>query len=566
MPELDDQQLLREFAETHSETAFAALVARYINLVHSAALRHCGDAHHAEEITQAVFIILARKAGSLREKVVLPGWLYQTARLTAANVVRSEASRQRREQEAYMQSTLNEPDPNAWSRIAPMLDDAMGRLGEIDRNAVALHFFENKTAREVAAALNLTEAAAHKRLNRALEKLRKIFGKRGVTLAATAIAGAISAHSVQAAPVGLAKSVTFAAVAKGATVSSSTLTLIKGALKMMAWAKAKTAMAVAVGMVLCVGAGVALVDTTVRGDREARQILERSLARYAALKTYRASGSTTEQSGNGDGVQANGSFDLCLGRPDLYRLEYELTTSFFTNQANVWSDGSGHYFKNLRTDSPATAPDGKTAARESRSPFQGMTALQQNLGSIADVSGGVAAMVPSMFYGIEIPPPVNNAWNAFTRSRGLHWHPVRESDAAVGGVECFVLSITTGEAAAPGKAWLWIGKQDYLVHQSREQIDFRLPAATDQEVADWLNQMKRAGRVTLTAAELKRRLNDGRKRASATMQPVTISFDLPKGQNGINSITVSPPGFRLRTQTYTNIVLDEKFASPDFKP
>jgi hypothetical protein len=112
MPELDDQQLLREFAATNSEAAFATLVARHVNLVYSSTLRFGGNPHRAEEVTQAVFILLARKAGSLGGKTVLSGWLYQTARLTAANVVKSEIRRQRREQEAYMQ-----PHPAASGMI-----------------------------------------------------------------------------------------------------------------------------------------------------------------------------------------------------------------------------------------------------------------------------------------------------------------------------------------------------------------------------------------------------------------------------------------------------------------
>jgi DNA-directed RNA polymerase specialized sigma24 family protein len=123
MPELDDHELLAEFASSESETAFAALVARYVNLVYSAGLRFTGNRHHAEESTQAVFIILARKAGSLRRGVVLGGWLYQTARLTAANFMKREIRRQQREQEAYMQSTLNGPDAAAWEQIAPFLDE-----------------------------------------------------------------------------------------------------------------------------------------------------------------------------------------------------------------------------------------------------------------------------------------------------------------------------------------------------------------------------------------------------------------------------------------------------------
>src|SRR3954471_22511531 len=109
MPELTDHELLAEFARSESEEAFATLVARYVNLVYSTALRYTNNSHHAEEVTQAAFIILARKAGKLSSKVVLSGWLYQTTRLTAANFTKGEIRRQRREQEAYMQSTLNEP-------------------------------------------------------------------------------------------------------------------------------------------------------------------------------------------------------------------------------------------------------------------------------------------------------------------------------------------------------------------------------------------------------------------------------------------------------------------------
>ena len=253
MPEPDDQQLLAEFITANSEAAFNALVSRHVNLVYSAALRFAGNSQAAEEISQAVFIILARKAGSLRRGTVLSGWLYQTARLLAANYVKREIRRQRREQEAYMQSTMTEPDSTTWEEIAPLLDEAMGKLGEIDRNAVVLRFFENKTSREVAAALKLTEAAAHKRVSRALEKLRHFFTKRGIVFTTAIIAGAVSANSVHAAPVGLASTLSTVALAKGVAASASTLTLVKGALKIMAWTKAKTAAVVGIGILLAAG-------------------------------------------------------------------------------------------------------------------------------------------------------------------------------------------------------------------------------------------------------------------------------------------------------------------------
>ena len=250
--------LVRKFAANASEPAFAALVERHIALVHSAALRQAGDAHLAEEITQAVFIILARKAASLRAKTVLSAWLYRTTRYAAADALRARRRRQAREQEAHMQSILNQPDPDVWAQLAPLLDDALAELGETDRTALVLRFFENKTAREIAGALRMEEAAAQKRVARALEKLRAIFVKRGVTLTATVIAGAAAANSVQAAPAGLAVTVT-AAAAKGAAASGSTLTLIKGALKIMAWTKAKMAIVVSLGVLLAGGTAMLVV-------------------------------------------------------------------------------------------------------------------------------------------------------------------------------------------------------------------------------------------------------------------------------------------------------------------
>ena len=246
----DDMTLLREYARCNSEEAFAALVSRHVNLVYSVALRDVHDSHLAEEITQAVFIILARKAESLSPKIVLSGWLCRTARFTGANALTIQRRRQRREQEAYMQSALNEPEPDAWTQIAPLLGGAMEQLGQTDHDAVVLRFFEGKSFQEIGTALGATENAAKKRVAHALEKLRKFFRKHGIASTTTAIAVSLSANSVQAAPVALAKSVTVAAAAKGATASASTLTLIKGALKIMAWSKAKTAIAISAAVIL----------------------------------------------------------------------------------------------------------------------------------------------------------------------------------------------------------------------------------------------------------------------------------------------------------------------------
>src|ERR1017187_7861762 len=258
----DDLTLLREYARRNSEAAFAALVARHVNLVYSVALRSVRDAHLAEEITQAVFIILARKADKLPQHAVLPGWLCRTARYASANALTIQRRRQHREQEAFMQSQLedlsrqSEATAETWNQIAPLLDGAMEQLGQKDHDALVLRFFENKTFAEVGAALDASEDAAKMRVNRALEKLRKFFAKRGVSSTTAILAGTISANSVQAAPMALAKSVTAVAIAKGSIAAASTLTLVKGTLKLMTLAKLKIAALIGAAVILATGTTV----------------------------------------------------------------------------------------------------------------------------------------------------------------------------------------------------------------------------------------------------------------------------------------------------------------------
>lgn len=250
----EDQTLLREYSRNDSQAAFAALVSRYVNLVYSVALRQVCDAHLAEEITQAVFIILARKADSLGDKVVLSGWLCRTARYASADALKQIRRRKQREREAQMQSIANQPETDeTWQHIAPLLDDGLAALVQKDHDALVLRYFENKTFANVAAALGTSEDAAKMRVNRALEKLRIFFGKQGIVLGAAGIAAAVSANSVQAAPAALAKTTAAVALAKGAAASTLTLNIVKGALKIMAWIKAKTAVVAGAGLLLAVG-------------------------------------------------------------------------------------------------------------------------------------------------------------------------------------------------------------------------------------------------------------------------------------------------------------------------
>jgi uncharacterized protein (TIGR03435 family) len=265
----DDMRLVREYASRQSESAFAALVSRHTNLVYSAALRQTRDPQLAEEVTQVVFIILARKAASLGAKTILTGWLYRTAGYVSGSALKRELRRQHREQEAFMQSELDAQAGSTWKQLSPLLDEAMLRLGQTDRDALVLRFFEGRSLNEVGSALGASEEAAKKRVNRALEKMRNFFAKRGVDSTTAIIAETISAHSVQAAPVALAKAATAAAITKGAAASTSTLTLIKGALKIMAWTKAKTAIVSGVAVLLAAGTATVTVKAIAAHEAEA---------------------------------------------------------------------------------------------------------------------------------------------------------------------------------------------------------------------------------------------------------------------------------------------------------
>jgi len=249
---IDDMDLVRQYARSKSEEAFATLVSRHVNLVYSVAVRLVRDPHLAEEITQTVFIILARKAGLLSSNTIVSGWLCRTARYASAKALTGQRRRQNREEQVYMQSQLKETEPGAWRHIEPWLETAMAQLGEKDHNAVVLRFFEGRNFKDISAALGTSEAGAKMRVGRALEKLRKLFTKHGLTFSAAAIAGAISANSVHAAPIGLETSVTVAAV-KGTTATASTLSLIDTTLKFMAWTKLKTAVLVGIVAVMAVG-------------------------------------------------------------------------------------------------------------------------------------------------------------------------------------------------------------------------------------------------------------------------------------------------------------------------
>ena len=219
-----DRDLLRAYAETCSEAAFAELVKRYANLVYSVGLRKCADPTLAEDVTQQVFIDLGRKAGSLSAVVVLSAWLHRAACYAAAEECRARHRREKREQVATEMNLLDSETDPPWSAIKPELDDALNELASADREALLLRFFEQRSHAQIGLAFQVSEDAARKRVDRALDRLRSVLAGRGVTASAAALSAALIANSIQAAPATFIAGLTTASLA-GFGGKTTTLTL-----------------------------------------------------------------------------------------------------------------------------------------------------------------------------------------------------------------------------------------------------------------------------------------------------------------------------------------------------
>lgn len=231
MSETPDPQLLREYVERGNEAAFRDIVVRHTDAVYSAALRQVLSPDLARDVAQRVFTDLARKAPSLARtldaRASLLGWLYRSTRFAALDQWRDDHRRKARERLA-MQHFDPAPDPAPeWERIGPVLDEAMSELGDEDRMALLLRFFQSRDFRAIGRSLGVSDDAAQKRVSRALEKLRVHLSSRGVTTSAATLSIALSTHVVQAAPTGLAALLSNAALAGSTLATTATVTAAK---------------------------------------------------------------------------------------------------------------------------------------------------------------------------------------------------------------------------------------------------------------------------------------------------------------------------------------------------
>ncbi len=243
----DDFVLLQRFVRDGSAEAFETLTSRYLNLIYSAAMRVTGDAHLAEDVTQAVLVVLARKAPELRESTVLPAWLLTTTRLTALRAIRNVETRRRLERAAAMikQGQRDNEGLPPWAEVAPLLDEAMAGLSAEDRAALAVRYFQSGCNADVARELNISPVAAEKRVMRAVDKLRQFFKKKGMGISCVGLAALLGAHSVQAAPAAFAATAAAQALAAHASGAGASAALAEGVIRGMSAAAYKIPLAAA---------------------------------------------------------------------------------------------------------------------------------------------------------------------------------------------------------------------------------------------------------------------------------------------------------------------------------
>ncbi len=312
---MDDQQLLAQYAKTGSQEAFAELVSRHLNFVYSTALRQVRTRQLAEDVTQIVFANLARKAAAMPDQIVLAGWLHRDARFTALDVLRAESRRQAREQEAVlMNAPTPTPDPD-WEQARPWLDEALNAMLPLDRDALLLRFFEKRSFKQVGAALGWSEEAARKRVDRALDKLRALLLRRGVTASASALSLAIMANGIQSAPASLAGTITAASLAAGAITSvnlSTTITM----------SQIKTAALVVIAAAGLTGALFQYHETTKL--RAANRDLRRQIQQLAALQAENESLSNRTAQANAPGLTKAQLSELLRLRGEVGRLRAQV--------------------------------------------------------------------------------------------------------------------------------------------------------------------------------------------------------------------------------------------------
>jgi RNA polymerase sigma factor (sigma-70 family) len=332
----DSQNLIADYVQRGSEAAFQQLVARYLDLVYSAAFRLVDrDAHRAEDVAQMVFADLARLAGTLSNEVMLGGWLHRHTCFVAAKTMRSERGRQSRERQAVEMNALQADPGMNFAQLAPLLDGAIDELADDDRKAILLRFFEQHDFRRIGEAIGSSEDAARMRVNRALEKLQLLLGRKGITSTAAALSVVLSANAVQAAPMGLSATIAAAVAATGTSIAAAAIaaTTTK-AIAMTATQKALVAatLVAAVGTGLYEGRQASILRGQVRTLQEQRISLTEEIVRLNRERTDAARQLSAAQSEATRGDQ--NTTELLRLRNDVAQARREAVAAAATAKAS----------------------------------------------------------------------------------------------------------------------------------------------------------------------------------------------------------------------------------------
>jgi RNA polymerase sigma factor (sigma-70 family) len=251
---MTDSQLLSEYVATRNPEAFSRLVHRHIDLVYAAALRQTRDRHLADDVTQAVFLILFRKAGTIRNPAMLCCWLIRTAQFAAKQACRAESRRRLHEQKAASMILAEKTSHFDDAQITALLDLGLSRLGSADRGAIILRYLRGQSLNDVGVELGLSANSAHKRITRALGKLRAFFHRNGITVPQDVLESALAAQCACAAPPMLASTVFTHALGDGGT-STGGAVIARTTLKAMSVGKAMLVIGSASAAALVLGVG-----------------------------------------------------------------------------------------------------------------------------------------------------------------------------------------------------------------------------------------------------------------------------------------------------------------------
>lgn len=446
----EDFQLLRRFVEAGSQEAFSQLVERHIDLVYAVCLRETGDSTLAQDVTQAVFLILFRKAPTIRRGTVLAGWLFKTARFASRNARRQEHRRKEMEQQLFEATLPGGEHFETWRSIEPLLHEGIASLGARDRDAILLRYFEDKSLREVGLALGTSEAAAQMRVSRAIEKLKKYLQKRGVAVPVAILGAVLLENAVQAAPASCAQAVGQTAIFSGSATAKAHL-ISQEVLKNMAITKLKAASLIAaLGIVgaACVShlasreavSAAQVIPTPNPSWPSGLATLQKSKAAYLALSTYEGETSVHTQANLRDRmVESELMASIQFRRPNLLHI-------------NRLKDGRTTY--KLTYDGGVTNFEFNLTSKPVRRFY---ASLEEALAPAANAPG--TKHIPAALMGFDQNSPFRNMEAQ---------NPKLEGQEDIGGAQCHRVSITFQLNEAPqhnSKRTFWVDAKSFLLRR-----------------------------------------------------------------------------------------------------